>query len=71
MKNPSSTSQVRLPANRAFVVQFATDQHEAGQFNGRVEHLSSGRVVHFDSFADLQGFIAEVIEQVVAGKREP
>lgn len=42
--------QPSLPAWKAFIVQFGreTDGPE-GTFAGRVEHLTSGRRIHFDS----------------------
>ena len=40
----------RLPADRAFVVQFlATAEVAAGRLEGRVEHVVSGQATHFAS----------------------
>jgi hypothetical protein len=50
-----------LPTNRAFVVQLAS-RDGADPFRGRVEHLASGSVIHFDSLASLGTFIAHVLD---------
>jgi len=54
-----------LPAWKAFVVQFSRDTPGAGDaFSGRIEHMTSGRRVHFDSpeelVATLRGLLAEL-----------
>ena len=40
----------RLPTNRAFVVQFYQAEKDGGvSFEGRAEHLDSGRAEYFSS----------------------
>ena len=54
----------RLPADRAFVVQFwATAAVDAGRLEGRVEHVVSGQATHFASVEDLLAFMARVLHQ--------
>jgi hypothetical protein len=54
----------RLPANRAFVVQFlATAEVDVGRLEGRVEHVVSGHAAHFHSLEDLLAFMARVLHQ--------
>ena len=51
-----------LPPDRAFVVHFRTTA--AGRrrrFEGRVEHLTTGRTTHFASRAGLLAFFAELL----------
>ena len=43
-----------LPANRSFVVQFRRADPEGGtRFEGRIEHVASGRSEHFSSHSEL------------------
>ena len=60
----------RTPAfspDHAFVVQFyAETEVEAGQLVGRVEHVVSGRMTHFQSFETLLAFFAHVLREVQA-----
>ena len=57
-----ASSQPALPANRAFVVQFRTPP-PAGPpgYDGRVEHLVSGRAARFHSLEELLGFMVHVL----------
>jgi hypothetical protein len=48
--------------NRAFVVHFATGPGRRRRFQGRVEHLSSGRTAIFSSLARLLGFVVAVLD---------
>jgi hypothetical protein len=68
--NTHSLSQPRLPANRAFVVQFqaATPGSMNGP-HGRAEHMVSGKATHFASWAELEAFIEQVLTQ--AEERPP
>ena len=60
----AQSHQSRFPAQRAFVVQFATSvPGESDAPLGRAEHLVSGKATHFASWPELQAFI----EQVLAG----
>ena len=50
-----------LPAERAFVVWLRVDCRPAEQdVRGRVEHVRSGNLVHFDSLAELLAFLARL-----------
>jgi hypothetical protein len=65
MKQPAAPppeTAASLPANRAFVVQFADAQGGSGDA-GRVEHLVSGRASHFDSWAELRRFVDDRLRQ--------
>lgn len=57
----ATTGEARqgLSPQRAFVVQFYDSPH-AGQppKAGRVEHMTSGTVAHFQSWSELADFIA-------------
>ena len=61
----SPLSQSRLPANRAFVVQFQVAEPGTGEVpHGRVEHMVSGQATHFDSWCELEAFMTEVLVKV-------
>jgi hypothetical protein len=54
----------QLQYKRAFVVQFRTETDiTAAQFDGRVEHVASGRATRFHSLDELLGFIAELLAE--------
>jgi hypothetical protein len=58
------STQPSLPANRTFVVQFRLAEAKGrALFTGRVEHLVSGQASHFQSWAELQEFIAQVLAE--------
>jgi hypothetical protein len=57
---------VHLPADRAFVVQFAAGPVDIAGGHGRVEHLASGEVTRFESLALLEEFFARVLGEVRA-----
>jgi hypothetical protein len=50
-----------LPADGAFVVHFAPATRRRRRFEGRAEHLGSGRYTHFSSLAALLAFFAELL----------
>ena len=53
-----------LPPERAFVVQFSGDtRFAAAEVAGRVEHIHSGRTLHFTSLAELVSFLAELLSE--------
>ena len=57
--------QPTLPTNRAFLVQFRAQPSAAARgWEGRVEHVVSGQVTHFDSLEELQAFICRVLSAV-------
>jgi len=54
-----------LPSNRAFVVQFRAQSTDAARsWEGRVEHLSSGKVLRFHSPEELITFLNCVLTEV-------
>ena len=54
-------SAPRLPLDRAFVIQFGCETAPARDlFQGRVEHISSGQVAHFQSLPELKLFVERV-----------
>jgi hypothetical protein len=56
-----SRERVALPAERAFVVWLRGDCRPAEQdYRGRVEHVRSGDLAHFESLAELLAFLARV-----------
>jgi hypothetical protein len=58
-----STSQPAYPTQRAFVVQIHADANMAqGEMRGRVEHIVSGQVTHFETVEELVQFIVQVLK---------
>jgi hypothetical protein len=56
-----------LPTNRAFVVQLREQPPGAPlAWDGRVEHIVSGQMMHFHSLAELLAFIRRVVAGVPA-----
>jgi hypothetical protein len=54
-----------LPTNRAFVVQLRAQPPGAPlSWDGRVEHVVSGRMTHFHSLDELLGFMRRVLTEV-------
>jgi hypothetical protein len=54
-----------LRPEHAFVVQFGpTTQVDAGQVEGRVEHLVSRQATRFQSLEALMAFISRVLREV-------
>lgn len=54
-----------------FVLLFrAGTDIEAGRFEGRVEHIASGRQARFRSLAELQAFLEQVLRAVRAEAAE-
>ena len=57
-------NHISLPTNRAFVIQLqANSDRSRFAHQGRVEHLSSGRAVHFPDEHELWAFIDSVVEK--------
>ena len=57
--------QPALPAWKAFVVQFSRESEGVTEtFSGRVEHLSSGRRVHFDSPDELLAVLRRWLDEL-------
>jgi hypothetical protein len=55
----------RLPAARAFVVQFrAPEDGKPESLQGRVEHISSGRAQNFSSIEELCAFMEQVLKSL-------
>jgi hypothetical protein len=51
-----------LPSDRAFVVQFRRhDAVASPRWDGRAEHVSSGRAGRFESWEELRAFIEGVL----------
>lgn len=58
-----------LPAWKAFVVQFARDARPQGpRCAGRIEHLSSGRRVHFESVEQMVAALDQLLAEL--GERD-
>jgi hypothetical protein len=55
-----------LPVQRAFVVQLhATADIAQARFVGRIEHVVSGRALHFHTLEELLAFMAQVLTTLV------
>ena len=61
--SPAERSAPALPSIRAFVVQFAAETRDESGVLGRVEHLTSGHTIHFDSWARLREFVERCLEE--------
>jgi hypothetical protein len=58
-------SQVSLPTNRAFVVQFRGQPATAPlSWEGHVEHLVSGQMARFHSAEELLAFFTRILTEV-------
>jgi len=56
-----------LPTDRAFVVWFrAQPPGVPFAWDGRVEHVVSGQVTHFQSLEELDAFISRVLAGILA-----
>ena len=63
----SSAESPELPTGMAFVLQLSRDTGPTLQpFTGRIEHLSTGRRVRFDSFEDFRAAVMRLLDE---GKR--
>jgi hypothetical protein len=64
---PSAANASPFSVHRAFVVQFraATDPAQ-GRVVGRVEHVASQQTAPFQSWAEMQAFIAQVLTELEA-----
>jgi hypothetical protein len=59
-----SVQEPMLSTNQAFVVQFRSKLNlPLGQFEGRAEHIASGRVTRFSSQQQLFDFIVDLLKQ--------
>jgi len=55
-------SNESLPVDRAFVVQFRPAHAEGvTRFEGRIEHLASGRVEYFSSHEELRTLLDQLL----------
>jgi len=60
-----SPSQLVLPTNQAFLVQFRTPPTgEPSSYAGRVEHVVSGQMARFHSLEELLAFMIGVLNDV-------
>ena len=56
-----------LPAERAFVVMLHADCRPAmDELRGRIEHVRSGRAIHFGSLLELVAFLAAITNEEAA-----
>jgi len=56
---PDGSAATSLRSDCAFVVQFTAERRERGFVSGRVEHLTSGRAIRFDSWARFREFVED------------
>ena len=65
-------SQLSLPSNRVFVVQFRLPPPGApSRYDGRVEHLVSGQAAHCHSLEELLAFLIRVLADVQSQAEAP
>lgn len=63
-KNYQNADQAPLSPRLAFVVQFRANSGGAPRFySGRVEHMTSGRMTHFHSRAELWTFFTQMLAE--------
>lgn len=59
-------SEEHLPSRQTFLLRFSdATQPQAGIYHGRVEHLGTGKIARFTSFAEVIEFTNEVMESDV------
>lgn len=62
--------QERLPAWKAFVVQFSRETGaREGTFSGRAEHLGTGQRANFESVSGLVQFVNAVLREAPLDRR--
>jgi hypothetical protein len=54
----------------AFVVQFRGGTDVAGRYDGRLEHVASGRVAHFQSLEELLALMKQWLTELRAAPGE-
>jgi hypothetical protein len=66
VKFPADSTIHPFPAQRAFLVQVHAEVELAqGRLAGRVEHVASGRAIHFASPEELMAFMAGTLTTVL------
>jgi hypothetical protein len=61
----------RWPYAGAFVVQFRPDADvDAGPFEGRIEHVASGRAARFSTLQELREFVTRLLAEMRANDAE-
>jgi hypothetical protein len=65
----TSSQQPSLPANRAFVLQFAAPPGRGRSCCGRIEHVTSGKTVLFGSWKQLRDFVDRILSEVAGESR--
>jgi hypothetical protein len=61
----------RWPHTGAFVLQFQLDTDpRTSAFQGRIEHVASGRAMRFHTIEELQTFVAELLNDMRAREEE-
>ena len=67
----NTEGRVSLSVHRAFVVQFGREADVGeGRVEGRVEHVTSGRVTRFHSLEELLSFVRQILREVNAQGEE-
>jgi hypothetical protein len=56
---------IHLPSDRAFVVQFVGETGCQRGVHGRVEHVTSGQAIRFDSWTRLRRFVEARLRDAV------
>jgi hypothetical protein len=72
VKFPADSTIHPFPAQRAFLVQVHAEVEVApGLLAGRVEHVASGRAIHFASPEELMAFMAGMLTTVLPPRAGP
>src|SRR5262245_2508127 len=71
MDETTTGRTIDLPASHAFVVQLAASVGADTPFRGRIEHLASGSVTHFESLTQLGAFVLGVLAAASAPPAAP
>ena len=67
-----SKNDVLLPSNRAFVIQLQGNSVASKvRHRGRIEHLASGRAMHFPDEDELWAFVDSVLSTERAQTNDP
>lgn len=69
-EKPAVAARTAFPQRKAFVLQFSAEAGpQTGLFQGRVEHVTSGDAVSFESTEELWAFVRSVMTRPTAVDR--
>jgi len=68
----NNKDEIPLPANRAFVLQFKpASDNGSSSYEGRVEHIASGKVELFDTTDELFAKLRKILNQQKSDSDKP